>query len=92
MQSTRLFSGHFLQSCFNFEKSALNISPYACMRVWKRINYFESLSSSCVTFLGMSRTYTSMSPIYFMQKFLTLMKYYNVDIFVFKVERLQIYK
>ena len=42
----------------------------ACMRV-----YFESLPLSCVTFLGTSRTYADTSPIYFMQKTLTLLKY-----------------
>ena len=49
---------------------------YACMRV-----YFESLPLSCVTFLGTSRTYADTSPVCFMQKMLTLLKYWTVDNF-----------
>ena len=85
MQLTRAFSGHIFQNYFNFEKSALEsaleTSPCACMRDFKRIKYFESLSMSCVTFLGMSRTCASMSLINFMQKTLTLMRYCSVDNF-----------
>ena len=50
MQLTTVFLGNIFQICFNFEKNTWETSPCVCMRACTRVQRFESLLLSCVTF------------------------------------------